>query len=1111
VTQGGIVAHKVSGAESTTAGDLNRNRANTMDTAIAPLEDPAAVNTRGVALAAQERYDEAIEQYRRAVTLWMSADSTDRKFALHNWGDALQGKELYEEAAEKYREAIQVDPEFAVAHNDLGRALAAQERYDEAIEQYREANALWTKTSSTDRKFALVNCGDALQAQKLYEEAAQKYREAIQVDPEYAVAYNGLGLAFAAQEHYDEAVEQYRQANALSAKASPTDRKFALVNWGDVLQAQKLYEEAAQKYREAIQVDPEDAVAYNRLGLTLAAQEHHDEAIEQYRQADALWSKASLTDRKFALVNWGDALQAQELYEEAAQKYREAIQVDPEDAVAYNRLGLAFAAQEHYDDAIEQYRQADAQWAKASPTDRKFALVNWGDGLRAQKRYEEAAQKYREAVEVDPGYANAYNGLGLTFAEQEQYDEAIKQYRRADELWAKANSADRKFALVSWGNVLGGRKLYEEAIQKYREAIEVDPEYDAAHNGLGLAFAAQEHYDEAIEQYRRADALLAKASPAERKFVQVFWGDALQAQKLYEEAAQKYREAIQVDPEDAVAYNRLGLAFAAQEHYDDAIEQYRQADARWAKASPTDRKFALWNWAFTLLEQENFEDAIAKLNQAVKVAPKDPDGFAYYGHALGNSWQYREAVAQFEHAVMMAPDRPSYHHSRAHFLFLTGQYTEGWKEWHIARDCYESALREELRTAEDFSCALYFADVLREVFAEYEESKRYYRRVIEVRSDDVEAWTGLAILYQEWAGAEEAPPEIQAQLSYAIHRARELREKEAGPSGQFENLLSLADLHIETRDWAEARGALDRAAAFAVGSRLKGARVATRRGLVSYGFEEYGDAIKHYRWALRVDPGDLTLRSDLGKALLRSKQLSAAREEFARVLRSAPGHIDAILGAAEVCIDMADDGDRDQYRLAEQHLTNAIQHGRNSESGSKRLRPNEVANIYYLRGYAQIKRLEGEAPMAAPLVLLGALNDFRRCKSEDPRHPKAGEAIEKITKRLRTGASEAIAGVLGPIVVFVAGLFVFLFTQLDFFFRETAVRGAFSLPEKSSVTDATTYIALTFGALLFMVAALYLPNLRKLKVPGIELEKASVDRVSAPSTLDIRRFGSLTG
>jgi tetratricopeptide (TPR) repeat protein len=340
------------------------------------------------------------------------------------------------------------------------------------------------------------------------------------------------------------------------------------------------------------------------------------------------------------------------------------------------------------------------------------------------------------------------------------------------------------------------------------------------------------------------------------------------------------------------------------------------------------------------------------------------------------------------------------------------------------------------------------------------------------RNDNSGAWTGLAILYQQWADAEGSPPDVRARASYAIHRAKGLLQSQLGQSGQFQTLLSLADLHIESRDWAEARYSLDLAAAFCGESRLKRAEVANRRGLVCYGSEEHADAVKHFRQALQVNPGDLSLRSSFGKALLRSKQFSAARDEFTQVLKSAPGHIDALLGAAEVCIELADDGDRDHYRVAEQHLTGALHHGRNRESGSKRLQPSEVADIYYLRGYAQTKRLEAEGPRTAPLVLLGALSDFRHCKSENPSHPKAGEAIEKITKRLRSGASEAFAGVFGPLVVFVAGAFVFLFAQLDFFFRETGVRGLFWLPQRSSVTDAKVYIALTFGALLFMVAGL---------------------------------------
>ena len=52
--------------------------------------------------------------------------------------------------------------------------------------------------------------------------------------------------------------------------------------------------------------------------------------------------------------------------------------------------------------------------------------------------------------------------------------------------------------------------------------------------------------------------------------------------------------------------------------------------------------------------------------------------------------------------------------------------------------------------------------------------------------------------------------------------------------------------------------------------------------------------------------------------------------------------------------------------------------------------------------------------------------------------------------------------------------------------------------------DTPAYAGLTFGALLFMIAGLYLPSMQKLKVPGIELAKTATDQVSSPTSLDIR-------
>jgi len=890
--------------------------------------DASGLNDLGLTLAAQERFDDAIEQYRKATALWGTTGSPDRKFALYNWAEALRLKKLYEESARKYGEAIVVDPKFAPACNGLGLALAGQERFDAAIKQYRKAAALWETTVSPDRKLALRNWACALRSKKLYEEAARKYGEAIVVDPKFALAYNDLGLALAGQERFDAAIEQYRKAAALWEATGSPDRKLALCNWAEALGSKNLYEKAAKKYGEAIAVDPNYAPAYNGLGVALAGQERFDDAIEQYRKAAALWESTGSPDRKFALRYWGKALRLKKLYEESAKKCGEAIAVDPNFADAYNDLGLALADQERFDEAIEQYRKAVAQWG--SSPDRKFALLNWADALRLKKLYEESVKKCGEAIAVDPNYAGAYYCLGLALADQERFDEAIEQYRTAAALWETTGSPDRKFALYNWAGALVSKKLYEEAARKCSEVIVVDANFADAFNGLGLALAGQERFDEAIEQYRQAAALWETTGSPDRKFALLNWARALVSKKLYEEAAKKCGEAIAVDRSFAPAHNGLGFALAGQERFDEAIEQFRQADGLWGNAKSNDRKFALWNLGMAFLQQDRFDDAIANFAQATTVAPDDAMAFFYYGVGLTACWRYRDGIAQFEHAALLDRSNPDPHHNRAHALFALGRYEEGWKEWWITRDHYENLIPMELRNEEDSQRALHFADLLREVFTEYAKSEEYYQRVIRRRGDNAGAWMGLAILYQQWAESEDAPSEIRARLTYAIHRAKELLRSQFGKGEQLQTLLSLADLQIEIRDWPEARQSLALAASVCGESRLKRADIDNRLGLVCHWSEEH--TVKHLRQALIVNPGDLTLRKNLGMALLRLKQFKAAQDEFARVLKSAPTHIDALLGAAEVCIELADDGDSDQYRVAELHLTRALQHGRNRES-----------------------------------------------------------------------------------------------------------------------------------------------------------------------------------
>jgi tetratricopeptide (TPR) repeat protein len=407
---------------------------------------------------------------------------------------------------------VAADPDEASRHNERGRALADQELFDQAIQKYRQADELWQKDKSKNRKRALCNWADALREQEHYEQAAEKCQEAIGLDRQFPDAYNSLGQVRAAQERFDEAIEHYRQADKLWQKEACKERKRALCNWADALCEQEHYEQAAEKCQEAIGLDRQFPDAYNSLGRVRAAQERFDEAIEQYRPADELWHKKGSKNRKYALCNWADALCEQEHYEQAAEKCEEAIDLDRQEPLGYMRFGLVRAAQERFDEAIEQYRQADELWEKKGSKNRKHALWLWAVALHKQKHYEQAAEKCGQVISIDPHYPSGYILFGRIRAAQERFDEAIEQYRQADKLWQGKASKDRKYALRDWADALRLQGHYEEAADKCQEAIGIDRDFPDAYNSLGQVRAAQERFDEAIEQYRQADELCRNAA-----------------------------------------------------------------------------------------------------------------------------------------------------------------------------------------------------------------------------------------------------------------------------------------------------------------------------------------------------------------------------------------------------------------------------------------------------------------------------------------------------------------------------------------------------------------------------------------------------------------------
>jgi tetratricopeptide (TPR) repeat protein len=125
----------------------------------------------------------------------------------YNLGSALRSKGRLNEAVECYNRALQINPDYAEAHNNLGSILRVQGRLDEAISHFCQAIEINSNFAE-----AYNNLANTLQAQGKLDEAISGYRQALQIEPNMAQIHYNLGIALSQQGKSGEAIECYRRA-----------------------------------------------------------------------------------------------------------------------------------------------------------------------------------------------------------------------------------------------------------------------------------------------------------------------------------------------------------------------------------------------------------------------------------------------------------------------------------------------------------------------------------------------------------------------------------------------------------------------------------------------------------------------------------------------------------------------------------------------------------------------------------------------------------------------------------------------------------------------------------------------------------------------------------
>lgn len=157
------------------------------------------------------------------------------------WGvTAHQQLRYWQSSRSLFTHALLVNPENAIAHNNLAHALFEEGNWDGAIAHYEQA---------------------------------------IRIDPRYANAYNNLGAVLARQGRTAEAIVQYR--NALDLNPGHAGANFHL---GLAMESLGRFNEADHFYDMTLRMDPHHHLAKRQRGMMALRGGKYDQAVHFFQE-----------------------------------------------------------------------------------------------------------------------------------------------------------------------------------------------------------------------------------------------------------------------------------------------------------------------------------------------------------------------------------------------------------------------------------------------------------------------------------------------------------------------------------------------------------------------------------------------------------------------------------------------------------------------------------------------------------------------------------------------------------------------------------------------------------------------------------------------------------
>jgi adenylate cyclase len=343
--------------------------------------------------------------------------------------------------------------DILAVQSDVARRVVEALQVQLGVEEARALTKKPTENPEAHRLYLLGRYHFAKFTRAGWTNAIHYFEQALQLDPNFALAYCGLadtygwagGQIMAGREAWAKEMELAQKALALDSNLAE-----AHLAMGTALFSALGPHASEKELDRAVELNPNLALIYDQYGWTFAEMGRFDEAIAAEKKALELDPLNTFlnTDLAFFLY-WARR------YEEATAQIRKTLELDPNNAFAHSILGWCLIGKGNKAEAKAEFQKAtsldDLPWYISSLG---YACAAKGDRAKAEQILQDLEELSKQRYVSPANRAAVYLGLGekekaLDWLEKAYEDrDPIFWWIDGDQLYDSVRNEPRFQALV---------------------------------------------------------------------------------------------------------------------------------------------------------------------------------------------------------------------------------------------------------------------------------------------------------------------------------------------------------------------------------------------------------------------------------------------------------------------------------------------------------------------------------------------------------------------------------------------------------------------------------------------------------------------------------------